>query len=77
MNGRTSDRAYKKIGNRFELVIIAAKRARELSLGADPLIPGKYNPCVTAMMEIEQGLVGKEYLEKPDAISNKKPMKRK
>lgn len=49
-----------KIGNRFELVIAASKRARQLSTGAaDPLVPWENDKVtVVALREIAAGLVG-------------------
>jgi DNA-directed RNA polymerase omega subunit len=53
------------IGNRFEMVIIAAVRVRELKRGHRPKVdnPLKAGPTVVALMEIEKGLVGREYLK--------------
>jgi DNA-directed RNA polymerase subunit K/omega len=39
-------------------------RARELRRGHAPKIVSKYGPMVTAILEIEQGLVGNNYLLK-------------
>ncbi|UAJ64967.1 DNA-directed RNA polymerase subunit omega [Candidatus Schneideria nysicola] len=51
--------AVEKIGNRFDLVLIAARRARQIQIqGKDPLVPqdnDKYT--VIALREIEQGLI--------------------
>ncbi len=44
--------------NRFALVHIAAKRARELYKGIDPLIRCKNREVVTALREIAAGKVG-------------------
>ncbi len=54
-----------KIPSQFDLVIIAAKRVRELHKGAKPLVPpnGDHNMTI-ALREISEGLVGKEYLYK-------------
>ncbi len=53
--------------NRFALVHIAAKRARELYKGVDPLIHCKNREVVTALREIASGKIaylGEENLEK-------------
>ena len=43
--------AVEKIGNRFDLVLVAARRARQMQVGGkDPLVPeenDKSNPAVT------------------------------
>lgn len=62
--GITSQRAALAIGNRYDMIIIAAQRMRELNQGHRPQIAGNYNRAATALLEIEQGLVGKEYLTK-------------
>ena len=61
----TSQEAADMIGNRFEMVLIAAARVRELKRGHKSKLdkPTKAGPTVTALMEIEQGLVGREYLK--------------
>lgn len=64
----------KEIPNQFNLVIIAAKRMRELVKGAKPLVPanGDHNMTI-ALREIAAGLVGNEYLtkEEPKAQNEK------
>ena len=52
------------IGNRYDLVLIASVRARELKRGYKPLIDTNNKPIVTALNEIEQGKIGIEYLKK-------------
>ncbi|MBI2082777.1 MAG: DNA-directed RNA polymerase subunit omega [Deltaproteobacteria bacterium] len=44
--------------NRFALVHIAAKRARELYKGVEPLYPCKNKEIVTALREIAASLIG-------------------
>ena len=62
--GLSSEEAKNMIGNRYDLVLIAAQRARELKRGDKPRIMVKNGPAVTALKEIEQGKVGREYLDK-------------
>ena len=52
------------IGNRFDLVLIASHRVRELKRGHRSTLNTKAGPVVTALEEIEKGLVGKEYLKR-------------
>ncbi len=53
-----------KVDNRFELVMVASKRARQLqTAGKDPLVAEDNDkPTVLALREIAQGLVGPEIL---------------
>ncbi|NDA79062.1 MAG: DNA-directed RNA polymerase subunit omega [Actinobacteria bacterium] len=61
----TSQRAAAQIGNKFDMVLIAAARARELRRGKRSLlIEDTATPTVTALQEIENGLIGREYLRK-------------
>ncbi|MDA8158321.1 MAG: DNA-directed RNA polymerase subunit omega [Deltaproteobacteria bacterium] len=46
------------VENRFALVIIAAKRARQLMEGAQTKITSKNKPIVVALREIAKGYVG-------------------
>ena len=47
-----------KIPNRFELVLMAARRARQIEQGAEPLVPmGKEKPVVIALREIGEGKI--------------------
>jgi DNA-directed RNA polymerase subunit omega len=61
----TSQEAADMIGNRFEMVLIATARVRELKRGYRTKLdkPTKAGPTVIALMEIEKGLVGREYLK--------------
>jgi len=60
----TSEEAALMVGNRFDLVLIASQRVRELKRGHRSLLTTKSGPMVTALEEIEQGLVGREYLKR-------------
>ncbi|HEU4341584.1 MAG TPA: DNA-directed RNA polymerase subunit omega [Candidatus Binatia bacterium] len=53
-----------KIPNRFQLVMVAAKRARQLFKGAKPLIESENREIVTALREIA---VDKVRRASPDA----------
>jgi DNA-directed RNA polymerase subunit omega len=61
----TSQEAVEMIGNRFEMVLIASARVRELKRGHKSKLdkPTTAGPTVVALMEIEKGLVGREYLK--------------
>lgn len=55
----TVEDCLKKIPNRFELVVAASKRARELEVGADdPLVAWENDkPTVVALREIANGSI--------------------
>ena len=60
----TSQEAVDMVGSRFDLVIIASLRVRELRKGHKSKITTSAGPVVTALQEIEKGYVGREYLRK-------------
>jgi DNA-directed RNA polymerase subunit omega len=63
--GQTSEDAVNAIGNRYEMVLIASLRARELRRGhQSKLIKGGNGKLITALKEIEQGLIGRDYLKR-------------
>lgn len=68
----TSEKAVEAVGNRYDLVLIASRRARELSNGHAPHINTDDTTVVKAIREIEQGYVGKDYLHKPQDIDRKR-----
>jgi DNA-directed RNA polymerase subunit omega len=59
-----TDRCVENIGNRFNLVLVASQRARELENGHRKLTTGSDGNIITALKEIEEGLVGKDFLRK-------------
>lgn len=68
----TSEKAVEAVGNRYDLVLIASRRARELTHGHAPHINTKDTTTVKAIREIEQGHVGRDYLYKPQDIDRKR-----
>ena len=58
------------VANRFELVLAAAKRARQIYLGADPMVSAENDkPTVLALREIAEGKVTAEILDEvPELI---------
>lgn len=55
------------VDNRFELVLLATKRARQLTYGVEALVPEENDkPTVIALREIAEGLISKEILNEPD-----------
>ncbi len=65
--------AVEKIGNRFDLVLVAARRARQMqSGGKDALVPEENDkPTVIALREIEEGLITKDVLDARERQSSK------
>lgn len=53
----TVEDCLQKIPNRFELIILSAKRARQLFKGATPLIEVDNREIVTSLREIAAGQV--------------------
>lgn len=60
----TSELAVAQIGNRYDTVLVAAQRLRELRRGDAALVPCREGKVTTVLKEIEHGLVGREYLLK-------------
>jgi DNA-directed RNA polymerase subunit omega len=60
--------AVNKIGNRFDLVLVAARRARQIAIeGKEPLVEmGNDKPTVVALREIELGLVDAKTVQATD-----------
>ncbi|VFP88638.1 DNA-directed RNA polymerase subunit omega [Candidatus Erwinia haradaeae] len=61
----TVQNAVKNIGNRFDLVLIAARRARQIQIGGkNPLVPKSNDKStVIALREIENGLITNQNLD--------------
>jgi len=57
----TVEDCLENIDNRFELVLTATKRARQIGHGAEPLVPEESDkPTVIALREIAAGLIDAE-----------------
>lgn len=56
------------VDNRFELVMVGSKRARQIAvMGREPLVPRENDkPTVIALREIEEGLIDASILEEVD-----------
>jgi len=60
----TVEDSLENVGNRFDLVLIASKRARNISMGAEPMVSADNDkPTVIALREIADGLVGEDILK--------------
>lgn len=60
--------AVEQIGNRFDLILTAARRARQLQLHTrEALVPEEGDkPTVIALREIEEGLINNEIMDSYD-----------
>lgn len=57
----TVEDCLETIDNRFELVLTATKRARQIGHGADPLVDEENDkPTVIALREIADGMIDSE-----------------
>lgn len=56
------------VDNRFELVMVSSKRARQIAVGGkEPLVPEENDkPTVIALREIEAGLIDASILTEED-----------
>lgn len=60
----TVEDCLNNVDNRFQLVLVATKRARQLSLGADALVDEENDkPTVLALREIAEGQITRDILD--------------
>ncbi|MFP4079794.1 MAG: DNA-directed RNA polymerase subunit omega [Ectothiorhodospira sp.] len=60
----TVEDCLQNVDNRFQLVLVAAKRARQLAGGSQPHLDWENDkPTVVALREIAEGRVGREVLD--------------
>lgn len=60
----TIEDCLENVENRFSLVVLGSKRARQLLKDAEPLVDSKNKDCVTALREIAAGKIGFELNQK-------------
>jgi DNA-directed RNA polymerase subunit omega len=54
------------VDNRFQLVLVATKRARQLASGVEPFVPWENDkPTIVALREIADGLITPAILDEP------------
>jgi DNA-directed RNA polymerase subunit omega len=64
----TVEDCLEHVENRFDLVLLAARRARQISRGADPLVPAENDkPTVIALREIAENLINETSMDEMDA----------
>ncbi|WP_116367853.1 DNA-directed RNA polymerase subunit omega [Parahaliea mediterranea] len=66
----TVEDCLENVANRFELVMVASKRARQIATGGkDPLVEEESDkPTVIALREIAEGLVSPDILSREDEL---------
>ncbi len=65
----TVEDCLENVDNRFHLVLLASKRARQLVNGVDSLLPWENDkPTVVALREIAEGLVDDQTVNPPQEI---------
>lgn len=66
----TVEDAVEKVGNRFDLVLVASRRARQIATGGkEPLVDVENDkPTVIALREIEAGLITTEIMDSYDRV---------
>ena len=66
----TVEDCLENVDNRFQLVLVATKRARQLSRGAEAKLAWENDkPTVLALREVAEGLVGRDVLTEQDGPS--------
>ena len=64
----TVEDCLEHVENRFDLVLLAARRARQISQGADPLVPAENDkPTVIALREIAENLINTDTMDEMEA----------
>lgn len=62
-----------KVPNRFDLVLMASRRARQIANGAQPLVPQEDDkPTVLALREIAQGKISNALLAEVDRLERER-----
>jgi DNA-directed RNA polymerase subunit omega len=64
----TVEDCLEHVENRFDLVLLASRRARQISQGADPLVPAENDkPTVIALREIAENLINDSSMDEMEA----------
>jgi DNA-directed RNA polymerase subunit omega len=65
----TVEDCLQNVDNIFNLVLLAAQRARRLANGAEPTVPWDSDkPTVVALREIAEGNITPEMLQEPEPV---------
>jgi len=64
----TVEDCLEHVENRFDLVLLAARRARQIAQGAEPLVPPENDkPTVLALREIAENLITTSSMDEMEA----------
>jgi len=64
----TVEDCLEHVDNRFDLVLLAARRARQIAQGADPLVAAENDkPTVIALREIAENLISIDTMDEMEA----------
>ena len=64
----TVEDCLEHVENRFDLVLLAARRARQIAQGAEPLVPAENDkPTVLALREIAENLITESGMDEMEA----------
>lgn len=67
----TVEDCLERLDNRYELVLLAAKRARQLAMGLPPKVEEDSDkPTVIALREIAEGLITEENIDEIGSHAN-------
>ncbi len=71
----TVEDCLENVDNRFELVLVASKRARQVAMGAPPLLEEENDkPTVIALREIAENLVNAEILNEVEPVATEEEL---
>ena len=71
----TVEDCLENVVNRYELVVLASKRARQISLGSDPLVPPDNDkPTVIALRQIAENLVNTDNIDKINQLDTEEEL---
>jgi DNA-directed RNA polymerase subunit omega len=72
----TVEDCLSKVGSRFELVLVASRRARQLAQGRESLVPWDNDKCtVVALREIAEGKIDASILLQQEEVQEAPPEK--
>ncbi len=64
----TVEDCLEHVENRFDLVLLASRRARQIARGAEPLVPAENDkPTVLALREIAENLITASSMDEMEA----------
>ncbi len=75
--GLSNEAAVAAVENRYDLVLVAARRARELGRGDAKRVDSKHGITLTTLKEIEYGKVTRDYLYKEQDLEPRRRYREK